>query len=92
MNHELVGATEEDLGRQVPTKLATAGALDGDGLKRKLLPTGRHIAAAFLAGHNENLAGGDAKFECHEEPSIGEQGAKVYSPLWIVRLAEVRHQ
>jgi hypothetical protein len=37
---ELVRPTEEDLGGQVPAQLAAERALDGDGLKGELLPTG----------------------------------------------------
>ena len=55
MGYELVGASEEDFGRQVPKQFATEGALDGDGLKRKFFPTGRHIAAASLAFHHEGF-------------------------------------
>jgi hypothetical protein len=55
VNHELVGATEEDLGRQVPTKLATEGALDGDGLKGEFTDAGWNVVAASLACHHEGL-------------------------------------
>jgi hypothetical protein len=53
----LVRASEEDLRRQVPAQLAAQRAFDRDGLKRKFIPTGRHIAAAVLAGDDEGLAG-----------------------------------
>jgi hypothetical protein len=56
MGYELVGASEEDFGRQVPKQFATEGALDGDGLKRKFFPTGRNVAAALLAGDDEGFA------------------------------------
>jgi hypothetical protein len=46
MNDELVRATEKDLRWQVPAQLAAEGALDGDRLKGKFLPPGRHVAAA----------------------------------------------
>ena len=55
MNHELVRSPEEDFRGQVSAQLAAEGALDRDGLKRKFFPTGRHIAAASLAGHHEGL-------------------------------------
>jgi hypothetical protein len=43
-------------GRQVPTQFATEGALNRDGLKRKLPDAGWNIAAASLARDNECLA------------------------------------
>ena len=36
-------------------EFATEGALDGDGLKRKFIPSRGHIAAASLACDNERL-------------------------------------
>jgi hypothetical protein len=36
INHELLGATEEDLGGQIPAQLAAQGTLNVDGLKREL--------------------------------------------------------
>jgi len=54
--YEIVRSPEEDLGRQVPTKFATQGALDRDGLKGKFIPARGHVAAALLAGHDEGLA------------------------------------
>ena len=53
---ELVGASEEDLGGQVPAQFAAEGTLDRDGLKRKFIPPRWNIAAALLAGHHEGLA------------------------------------
>jgi hypothetical protein len=50
----LVGATEEDLGGQVPAQFATEGALNGDGLEREFISPGRHIAAALLAREDED--------------------------------------
>jgi hypothetical protein len=56
VNHELVWPTEEEFGGKVPPQFAAEGALNGDGLERKFLPTGRHIAAAPFAGHHEDFA------------------------------------
>jgi hypothetical protein len=52
----LVRPTEEDLRWKVSSKFTAEGARNGDGLKRKLLPARRNVAAALLAGHNERLA------------------------------------
>jgi len=52
---QLVRTTEEDLGGKVPAQLAAEGALDGDGLKWKVVPASGHIAAAFLALHDEGF-------------------------------------
>jgi hypothetical protein len=52
---ELVRSPEEDLSGKVPAQLAAEGALNGDGLERKFIPTRRHIATAFLAGDDEAL-------------------------------------
>jgi hypothetical protein len=54
--HELVRATEEDFGGEVSSQFAAKWALDGDGLKWKFIPTGRHMAVASVAGHHEYLA------------------------------------
>jgi hypothetical protein len=56
VNHKLGWPTEEYLRREVPSQFAAQGALDGDRLKREFIPTGRHIAAASLAGDHEGLA------------------------------------
>jgi hypothetical protein len=56
VDHELVGASEEDFARPVLPNFAAQGTLDGNRLKGKLLPAGRHVAAAPLARHNEGLA------------------------------------
>jgi len=56
VNHWLVWATEEDLGRQIPAQLETQRALDRDGLKRKFPDARWHIVAAFLAGDNGGFA------------------------------------
>jgi hypothetical protein len=53
---ECVWTTEEDLRWKVLAQFATERALDGDGLKRKFIPTGGHIATASLAGDHEGLA------------------------------------
>lgn len=56
VNHELIGATEEDLGGQVPALFAAQAALNCDGLERELPDARWDIAAAFLALHDEGLA------------------------------------
>jgi hypothetical protein len=56
VNDELVRPTEEDLRGQVPSQFAAQGALDGDGLKWKLIPARLHIAAASVAGDHEGFA------------------------------------
>jgi hypothetical protein len=56
VNHELVRATEEHFGGQVPAHLAAQAALNGDGLKREFLDAGWNVAAALLAGHLEGFA------------------------------------
>jgi hypothetical protein len=56
VNYELVRSSEKNFRRQVPAHLATKGALDGDGLKREFVSTGRHIAAAPFTGNNEGFA------------------------------------
>jgi hypothetical protein len=56
VNHELVRSSEEDLRWQVPANFTTEGALNGDGLERKLHDAGWNVAAALLAGHHEGLA------------------------------------
>jgi hypothetical protein len=56
VNHELVGASEEDLSGKVPAQFATKGALNGDGLKGEFPDAGWNIAAAPLACHDEGLA------------------------------------
>jgi len=56
VNDELVRPTEKDFGWQIPAQFAAEGARDGGGLERKLLPTGGHIAAAFLALHYERFS------------------------------------
>jgi hypothetical protein len=55
VRYQIIGSAEEDFRRQVPAQFAAEGALDWDGLKREFLYAGRHIAAATLAGHNENF-------------------------------------
>ena len=72
---ELVRATEEDLGGQVPAQLAAEGAFDRDRLEGELIPARGHIAAAPFAGDHEvpTLDGWEA--ECHFL-SIGEVKAK----------------
>jgi len=55
VNHKLVRPTEEDFGGQVPTHFAAEGALSGDGLKRKFLPTGGNNSAASFARDDEAL-------------------------------------
>jgi hypothetical protein len=55
MGYELVGASKEDLRRQVPTQLTAKATLNSDGLEGEFIPTGRHIAAALLAGDHESL-------------------------------------
>jgi hypothetical protein len=52
---QLVRPTEEDLRWQVPAQFAAQWALDGDGLKWKVVPASGHIAAAFLALHGEGF-------------------------------------
>jgi hypothetical protein len=52
----LVWPTEENFGGEVPAQFAAEGALDRDGLKRKFIPPGRHIAAAPLALDDEGFA------------------------------------
>ena len=52
----MVRLSEENFGGQVPQQFATEGALNGDGLERKLLQAGGHIAAAPLAGDDEGFA------------------------------------
>jgi hypothetical protein len=74
---ELVRPTEEDLGGKVPAQFAAERALDGDGLKWKVIPDSGHITAAPLAGDHK-LSPLDAwESECHC-PSIGEIKAKVF--------------
>ena len=53
---ELVRPTEKDFSGEVPARFATEGTRDGDGLERKFLPTGEHVAAAPLAGDDEGFA------------------------------------
>jgi hypothetical protein len=55
-NHELVRSAKEDFRRQVPAHFTAKATLNGDGLKRELPQAGRHVAAAFLALHDERLA------------------------------------
>jgi hypothetical protein len=73
----LVRATEEDLGRQVPALFATERALDRDGLKWKVVPPSGDIAAAPLAGDDEQSPLNGRESECHSM-SIGEVKAKVF--------------
>jgi hypothetical protein len=73
---ELVRPTEEDLGGQVPAKFATKRAFNGDGLKRRFIPTSGHIAAAPLAGDDEQSPLDSWESECHSL-SIGEYEAKI---------------
>jgi hypothetical protein len=56
MGYQMVRPSEKNFGGQVPTQFATEGTLNGDGLKRKFIPPGRHFAAASLAPDNEGLA------------------------------------
>jgi len=56
VGHEFVRSPEEDFRRQVPAKFTAEAALDRNGLERKILQAGGHIAAATLAGHHEGLA------------------------------------
>jgi hypothetical protein len=53
VNHELVGATEENSGRQVPAQFAAQRALNGDELEREFLQVGSDSGAATLARHDE---------------------------------------
>jgi hypothetical protein len=72
----LVWSPEEDLGGQVPAQLAAQGALNGDGLKWKVVPARWDIAAAPLAGDDEQSPLDCWEPECHL-PSIGEHEAKI---------------
>jgi hypothetical protein len=54
--YEAVKSPQENLRWPVLPEFAAQGALDGDRLKRKFLPTRGHIAAAPLAGDDEGLA------------------------------------
>jgi hypothetical protein len=56
VNHELVGASEVYLRREVPAQFAAKRTLDRDGLERELLDAGWNIAAAAFALHHEGLA------------------------------------
>jgi hypothetical protein len=56
MCDELVRSPEEYLSGKVSAHFATEGAFNGDGLKRKLLPTGGNIPVASLARDDEGLA------------------------------------
>jgi hypothetical protein len=56
LNHQLVKATEEDLGRQKSAQLAAQRALDHDGLEWELPNAGWNVAAASFARDNEGLA------------------------------------
>lgn len=72
--YELVWPTEEDLARPVLPKLTAKLTLDRDGLKRKFLPPGGHIAAALLAGDHEGFA---ARGGWEHGDIIGEHEAKM---------------
>jgi len=52
----LVRASEEDFRREVSAQFTTEWALDGDGLKWKIISASGHIAAAPLALHDEGFA------------------------------------
>ena len=56
---------QKHLRGQVPAQFATEGALDRDRLKRKFILARGHIAAAPLAGDDENLALDGWEPECH---------------------------
>lgn len=54
--YELVRPTKEEFRRQVPARVTAKRTLNGDGLKWELSQTGRHVAAAALAGDHEGFA------------------------------------
>jgi hypothetical protein len=56
---------QKHLRGQVPAQLATERALDGDRLEREFPDTGRHIAAAPLAGDDELSPLDGWESECH---------------------------
>ena len=52
----MVWTAEEDLAWPVLPEFTAEGAFDRDGLERKSLSPGRHVASAALAGDDEGLA------------------------------------
>jgi hypothetical protein len=72
----LVWPTDEDLGGQVPAWFAAERALNGDGLEREFREASGYIAAATLAGYDEQSPLDVGEPKCHTA-SIGEKRAKL---------------
>ena len=66
----------------MPAQLAAQGALNGNGLEREFPQSGRHVAAAKLAGHDEGLA---ARWRREHGDTIGEDEANIFTACPLYR-------